>query len=112
VKQVLHIFGKDMRRFWPEILISLAITAAFARIYPILWLPENNTGVGMLGVHNSQFRILANALLILMPVTWWILIARVIHSESMVGDKQFWLTRPYDWPKLLASKLLFGVMSF
>jgi len=26
MKQILHIFAKDTRRFWPEILISLAIT--------------------------------------------------------------------------------------
>ncbi len=36
-----------------------------------------------------------------------LLIARVIHGESLVGDRQFWLTRPYEWKKLLAAKVLF-----
>ncbi len=42
-----------------------------------------------------------------MPVSWWLLISRVIHAETLVGDCQFWITRPYDWKKLLAAKALF-----
>ena len=37
MKQILHIFVKDVRRFWPEISLSVAITAAFARYYPYQW---------------------------------------------------------------------------
>ncbi len=40
MKQTLHIFAKDARRFWPEIAISLAITALFTRIYPNQWLTQ------------------------------------------------------------------------
>jgi hypothetical protein len=50
---------------------------------------------------------LAACLVGLVPVAWWILIARVVHGERLVGDTQFWLTRPYEWPKFLAAKLLF-----
>ena len=32
MSQVLHIFKKDARHLWPEILISLALTAAFVRV--------------------------------------------------------------------------------
>ena len=26
-----------------------------------------------------------------------------------MGDRQFWVTRPYEWKKLLAAKVLFGL---
>jgi len=31
MNQILHIFKKDARRHWPEILISLALLALFTR---------------------------------------------------------------------------------
>lgn len=31
----------------------------------------------------------------------------MVHVESLVGDRQFWITRPYEWKKLLAAKGLF-----
>jgi hypothetical protein len=44
---------------------------------------------------------------LLVPAAAWLLIARLIHAESLVGDRQWWLTRPYRWQKLLAAKSLF-----
>jgi hypothetical protein len=41
------------------------------------------------------------------PVSWWILIARLVHGERLVGHTQFWLARPYGWRRLLTAKLLF-----
>ncbi|MGO8792150.1 MAG: hypothetical protein ACLQVL_32840 [Terriglobia bacterium] len=38
---------------------------------------------------------------------WVILIARVMHSESLVKDRQCGIAQPYEWKKLLAAKLLF-----
>src|SRR5271165_5834432 len=113
MKQVLHIFAKDSRHFWPEILISLAIVAGYAWIYPSTWL----TGNAIYGVAGGAFLpssmeagFLAGILGLLVPVSWWLLIARVIHGESLVGDRQFWLTRPYEWRKLLAAKVLFLIV--
>jgi len=94
MKQVLHIFTKDVRRFWPEILISLGITAAFVLIEPM-------------NSRNGSLALLAGLLSLLVPVSWWVLIARVIHEERLVGDRQFWITRPYEWKRLLGSKVLF-----
>ncbi len=109
MKQVLHVFAKDARRFWPEIAISLAITAAFARIYPNQWLTPGLYAVsGWGGFAGPQgLQLLATVLAVLVPVSWLLLIARVIHGESLVGDRQFWPTRPYEWKKLLAAKVLF-----
>jgi len=51
--------------------------------------------------------LLAYCVELLVPVSWWLLIARAIHSERLVGDRQFWITRPYEWKKLLMAKALF-----
>jgi hypothetical protein len=37
MKQILHIFTKDVRRFWPEILTLLALVAAFVIIHSYVW---------------------------------------------------------------------------
>jgi hypothetical protein len=110
MKQTLHILAKDARRFWPEIAISLAITALFTRIYPNQWLTQAGLYAvsGWGGFAGPQgLQLLATVLTVLVPVGWLLLIARVIHGESLVGDRQFWLTRPYEWKKLLAAKVLF-----
>ncbi len=41
MKQILHIFAKDSRHFWPEILISMALVGALVWIYPSTWLARN-----------------------------------------------------------------------
>jgi hypothetical protein len=101
MKQILHIFQKDTRRFWPEILLSVVVILAFAVQYPIEWrrfddLPDRQRMLGLL-----------SALGTLMVAGWGFLVARIIHAEPLVGDRQFWITRPYKWKKLLAAKVLF-----
>jgi hypothetical protein len=113
MKQILHIFAKDCRHFWPEILISLALMGALVRIYPSTWLSNSGlyavAGGGFLpGMLDAGF--LTWLLTVLVPVSWWLLIARVIHAEALVGDRQFWVTRPYEWKKLLGAKTLFLVV--
>ena len=109
MKQALHIFLKDARRFWPEILISLAIVAAFIRIYPHEWMAANLMHRAfMTGFFaGDMFDVLSQALVVLIPLSWWLLITRVVHAERLVGDSQFWLTRPYEWKRLLGAKVLF-----
>jgi hypothetical protein len=109
---MLHIFAKDSRQFWPEILISLALVAAFVWIYPSSWLVGNTLAVDVGGdfVKALFEQYLGGILKLLIPVSWWLLIARVIHAEALVGDRQFWLTRPYEWKKLLGAKALFLVV--
>ena len=96
MNQIITIFKKDARHLWPEILVSLVLTAALVRIYPYTWAPRDYISIPLQQV--------AVALLFLVPMSWWILITRLIQSESLVGDRQFWLTRPYEWKKLLAAK--------
>ncbi|MGD0893836.1 MAG: hypothetical protein ABR923_20125 [Terracidiphilus sp.] len=109
MSQILHIFLKDTRRFWAEISLSVAITAAFAWIYPQQWLSADHIqgAMGNRGVVGYQIQIIGGFLFVFVPISWGLLIVRSVHAESLVGDRQFWLTRPYEWPKLLAAKLLF-----
>jgi hypothetical protein len=106
MKQIIHIFAKDSRHFWPEIVVSLAAMAAFTWTYPHHWT-RNNLGGGLYIGVSTDWDLSASVLTLLVPVSWWLLITRVIHAESLVGDRQFWLTRPYEWKKLLGAKLLF-----
>jgi hypothetical protein len=91
MKQVLHIFAKDSRQFWPEILISLALLSAFVWVYPRSWLSGNSTYAvaGGAVVPALLEGFLGGILKVLIPVSWWLLIARVIHTEALVGDRQF-----------------------
>jgi hypothetical protein len=101
MNQILHIFKKDTRRFWPEILVSSVILFAFVWLFPGKWKVYHD--------QSQFFRIqqFAGLLGLLVPVGWWVLTARVVHAETLVGDEQFWITRPYEWKKLLTAKVLF-----
>ena len=35
---------------------------------------------------------------------------RVVQGESLLGDREFWMSRPYRWPQLMAAKALFLVL--
>ena len=99
--QPIHIFQKDVLHLWPETLITLALFAAFAWSVPYGW-------------HTSEYSqfipILTVLLHVLMPIAWLVVIARLIQDEALVGDRQFWTSRPYHWASLLAAKLLFLVV--
>ena len=102
--QVLHIFRKDTRRFWPEILVSLAVLLAFLAVTPRLWPYDRLNGI------NHFAQQLSMVLNFLLPVSWWLLLARCVHAESLVGENQAWLTRPFRWPELLTAKALFALV--
>ncbi len=104
MSQILHIFKKDVRHLWPEILVSLALTVAFVRLS---FGGESNFSVS----GSPYLPIVASLVTALVPVGWWVLAARLIFDESLVGEGQFWITRPYQWKKLLAAKALF-VLAF
>ena len=61
---------------------------------------------GFEGYSNQALRDVAGLLSVLLPVSWWILITRAVQGEKLVGDRQWWITKPYEWPQLLAAKLL------
>ena len=99
--QSLHIFRKDVRHLWPELAVYAALLIVFALAEPQAWMGAE--------IFNSLLMIFLPLLHALFPILWLVMIARLIHDESLVGDQQFWITRPYKWPSLLGAKLLFIV---
>jgi hypothetical protein len=99
MNQVVHIFRKDTRRFWLEILASFAALAIYVVHYPARW--------DVAQYHSPYQQLNDNSVMAVVVVAWWLLIARVVHAESLVGENHFWLTRPYERKELLAAKAVF-----
>ncbi len=95
--QTLHIFGKDVRRCWPYLAAVLPFTAVYS------WR-EAMEGADSASVITQQLLTLFS---LAATASWWLAISAAVHGESLVGDRQFWLTRPYSWRSLLGAKLLF-----
>ncbi len=112
MKQILNILRKDLRRFWREIAASLALLATYSWNDVRGWSGDQNSGVGydVIGALFAQ-RFLSGLVAALLPVAWAFLIVRVVQGEALVGDRQFWVTRPYEWKKLLVAKALFVVLT-
>jgi len=101
MKQILHIFQKDARRHWPEILVSLLLLALFVHYQLNPWNPEFGPSFSILLVVIKRY--ISGAL----TISWCFLILRIVHGDNLVGDRQWWITKPYVWWKLLLAKLLF-----
>jgi hypothetical protein len=95
MRQALHIFRKDVRRAWPQIALVLLLTAVVAREQVL----RTFSSVAILVSGIGLFPLLVLA--------WFYLIATVVQDDRLVGDQQFWLTRPYSWKSLLVAKGLF-----
>jgi hypothetical protein len=103
MNQILHIFKKDARHHWPEILISLALLGLSTRHELQPWQDSN-----ALYSFRPTFSVLVGRYVTPVTIIFWVfLIIRVVQEESLVGDRQWWVTKPYEWWKLLAAKLLF-----
>jgi len=87
--QALHIFKKDIRYLKNEIGLVLLMAVLLAALHS----PEF--------IRVIQFALLGAAAF---------LIGRLVLAETIPGDRQFWITRPYRWPSLLGAKLLFIVV--
>jgi hypothetical protein len=103
MNQILHIFKKDTRRHWPEIVISLALLGLFARHESHPWAHSLNPYSIRSYFSLVSGRVIGPALVI----SWLFLVLRVIQSEPLVGDRQWWTTKPYVWWHLLLAKLFF-----
>ncbi len=101
IQQALHIFRKDARHLRFEI-------AAVALLLTILMLTGIQTWEG-LQESGGRMPDSAAPLTVLLVISWSLLIARVIQTEALPGDRHFWLTRPYGRASLVLSKALFIV---
>ena len=104
MNQIWNIFRKDACHYWREISVSVALLCAYGWNDVRGWTLQNDlfasTGV-------FTYRFVSGLVEVLVPVAWAFLVVRVVQGESLVGDRQFWVTRPYEWKKLLLSKILF-----
>jgi hypothetical protein len=88
MREILHIFRKDVRHLWPRIIPVLVLT-------------------GLRGWLECKASALLLSVAILWLLSWIYLGASVIHEERLPGHQQYWLTRPYHRRQLLLSKVLF-----
>jgi len=102
MKQALHIFRKDVHQLWLPITIVLLLAIAYA-VFDVLRSPLDTPETARI----NQIASLASLLGTPLVLAWVYLIAVVIYQESLPGDRQFWVTRPYSWKSLLGAKLLF-----
>src|SRR5260370_41005866 len=105
MKEILHIFKKDVRRHWPEILVSLVFLGFFVKV--TLHSPGRTA---MLAGNFSWFWLSAESIPPLMVLFWIFLTVRLVQGEPLVGDRQWWVTKPYEWWKLLTAKELFQLV--
>lgn len=107
MRQTLHILRKDVRRHWIEILLVLALLAAYAWRAPTDWVTPAEYDF-FVGARFSLGLGFAPGLIgFFVYVSWCLLVVRVIQAEALAGDRQFWVTRPYEWPSLLLAKAVF-----
>jgi len=96
--QVVLIFWKDARCLWRHVGVYVLLLAAYTWAVPQTW-PGNTP--------NSFLGLFVTVLKILIMASNFVLITSALHQDRLVGETQFWLTRPYDWRSLLGAKLLF-----
>ena len=104
MKQALHIFRKDVSQLLLPITILLLLVVAHA-VFDVLSSPFNTPETARI---NQAASLLGTSLML----AWGYLIAVVVYQESLPGDRQFWVTRPYLWRSLLGAKLLFVLAFF
>ncbi|MEG9432736.1 hypothetical protein [Terriglobus sp. ADX1] len=99
--QALHIFRKDLRHQRVDLAIYAGLLVLTGLLVPTGWPGHHSWST------NDMLPLVHTLLQIAIPVFWLVMIARLVHEEAIVGDKQFWTTRPYRWNSLLGAKLLF-----
>ena len=98
MSQILHIFRKDARRHWPEVIAYLYLLIVFTAYQPRVWTNRP--------IAPHLLAVILKILPMLLALAGIFLTVRLVQGETLVGDQQFWITRPYEWHKLLAAKVL------
>ena len=74
-------------------------------------MPQAGQGALALEGRISDGFVLAALQQISDPVAWACLAALAVLEEPLVGDQNFWTTRPHRWTALLGAKLIFVVLA-
>lgn len=101
MRQVRLIMWKDVRHLRWHVAVYVVLLAAYGWVAPQTWP----------GAQPSSFLpVFVTLLKILLMASQFVLITSAIHADRLVGEDQFWITRPYDWRSLLGAKFLFVLM--
>ncbi len=98
---IWHIFKKDLKLLWPFGLAAAIMQFAIVAVHL------------KLGVFQEQ-PVFSSLLLLLESMMYFgvaVLIATLVHEDSVVGIRQDWLVRPIRRRDLLAAKLLFLLLA-
>ncbi len=96
MRLVLQILVKDLRRHWREIALFVCCCCG--------WAWERMHQGGWIWTHQRE------TLPVALFGLWLLITVRAVHGECLVGDREFWQTRPYTWTQLLSAKVLFLVL--
>lgn len=96
MKRIFHTFLKDMRHHWMMILLCQAALIAYCWDEVGSWSERSSYGATNL----------SGLIHLVLVLSWCLFIFRLVQDESLVGDRQFWITRPYEWKELVAEKVL------
>jgi hypothetical protein len=94
MRQALRILMKDVRHLWPRVAIFIVLAAVYAYIEVLF--PSNPMLVFAEGTCGFLLAIAAG-----------FVVLSVVQEDRLMGDSQFWLTRPYSRWSLVLSKTLF-----
>src|SRR4029453_8881054 len=98
LRRTLALFRKGARHLWTFASIFAALLV-FAAVSDPAYTSQRNTAYHF---YLQNFGL---------PVACWMLIAMAIHEDRLVGDRQYWLVRPYARKELFTAKALF-VLAF
>jgi hypothetical protein len=98
MKQVRLVLWKDVRHLRWHLCVYAALLVAFAWITPQTWPGRTPS---------SFLPVFVTLLKVLLMASQFVVITSAIHADRLVGEDQFWITRPYDWQALLTAKFLF-----
>jgi hypothetical protein len=100
---MIHIFRKDARHFAIGIVLFFALMVTYAASSVRASRAYSTVRYGSAPTASP----LEPLILMILPLSAWLLIAMAIQDEVLPGDTQFWITRPYDRRSLLSAKVLF-----
>jgi len=96
VKVIVQLMRKDARCLWPWIAVTWLLLALFP-------LHETMAADPVRGFRSLLFQVA-------LPVAMFLLVIVSVQQEKLIGDRQYWLTRPFTGWHLLAAKILFFVV--
>ncbi len=97
MRETVALFRKDVRRFRMQLAGLLGLMAIFGWMDAVL-------------PRRREFQAFPFFFELLFLIAGWYLTVMVVHQEALPGDRQYWITRPISWARLLLAKLLFVVV--